>query len=186
MEKVLWDECIDVITKVISKDRHLELESSGNSMRPLIGSGECVLIGYSKPEEVKVGDIVLTKDRGNLHRVIEIQHNNEEIIFTTKGDYCLHIDPPIHKDLIIGRVISVGGRRVDSMFWVFYNKIIAFFSLMQGRIYALATRNVFYRRVYLRVDIKLRKIFAFLFRLMSNPVLIVLGVYCLFRQKVMH
>ncbi len=171
IEKTLQDECLDIVNKAISNGRHLKFDSSGTSMMPFINTGDSILIEGSKPDRIRVGDVVLIK--GNiLHRVIRIQKNNGKFIFTTKGDFSMGIDPLNLEHSIIGKAIRVKDQRIDGKFWIFLNRVLAFFSFMQWLIYKSTTKNVFYQKAYLKVDTRLRETLAFIFRLLSNPILI--------------
>lgn len=71
---------------------------ASNSMYPQIRTGDAVLIKDVKPEEVRVGQVILFQDpkkNGDyvIHRVVGIEEANKCRFFTTKGDNNPVADP---------------------------------------------------------------------------------------------
>ena len=59
-----------------------------NSMEPIIKKGDIVITKAAKAEDIKVNDIITykKKDETITHRIINIENNGKEIMYTTKGD----------------------------------------------------------------------------------------------------
>jgi signal peptidase len=97
---------------------------TGPSMEPELKAGDLVIVKEAPPEAIKVGDVIRFQYNGVyvLHRVIEINHEDGQITFITKGDNNNTIDPdPVMADQLEGRAVltipkvgllSVGLRRV--------------------------------------------------------------------------
>ncbi len=74
----------------LSTDTPLVVVGSG-SMSPTLEVGDIIIVGGVKPEEIKVGDIIVfdepTKGITTVHRVVDIQPlSNGTLTFKTKGD----------------------------------------------------------------------------------------------------
>lgn len=79
------------------------------SMEPTIHTGSLIITKQTKPEDIKVNDIITfkSKNTNNLttHRVIEIK-NDDSIKFITQGDANNTKDPaPIDSSLFVGKVV---------------------------------------------------------------------------------
>ncbi|MGC8975350.1 MAG: signal peptidase I [Thermoprotei archaeon] len=76
----------------------------GRSMEPLLWTGDVVIV--YKSGEIRVGDVVIYVNRGNyvIHRVVEIRSN----CYIIKGDNNPLPDGCIPKELVIGKVLSIG------------------------------------------------------------------------------
>lgn len=71
------------------------LRVMSDSMEPVFGSGDCIIVKEASPEEIAVGDIITfssadpTLQGGfNTHRIVDIvsDRNTGETIYYTKGD----------------------------------------------------------------------------------------------------
>ncbi len=71
---------------------------SGNSMNPTLYPGDVVISRVIPPEKVQVGDIIrYQRDRIDIvHRVVAVQQNGSELVFTTRGDNNNTNDEPVH------------------------------------------------------------------------------------------
>lgn len=79
------------------------------SMRPVIETGDIVIIGDINADTIKQGDIIQYRAKGGnfniLHRVIEIKQDENTKMYITKGD--ANNDPdsdPVQPDQVIGKV----------------------------------------------------------------------------------
>jgi signal peptidase len=90
----------------------------GRSMLPLLREGDIVFIIRCKPDEIKVGDIIVYKSKieGKLiiHRVINILYSNGEYYYITKGDNNAIMDIGefdrslgINQKRVVGKVLSL-------------------------------------------------------------------------------
>ena len=80
----------------------------GDSMHPAIRDGEAV---YVEPctAPLLVGEVVLARAARGLtaHRIVSLRQRLGEIEIVTRGDNCLRKDPPLTRDEVVGRVVSV-------------------------------------------------------------------------------
>jgi len=100
----------------------------GGSMLPTLKSDQKIKI--LKTKDVKIGDVIvfklnnLKRKKKNfrvIHRVVRI--NGDQII--TKGDNRFNCDRPITNKEILGKLIKIGNKRVDTTYYNFINPIIA-------------------------------------------------------------
>lgn len=122
----------------------------GGSMLPTIKPGQKVKI--LKTNNLKVGDIIVfgnkvSKNKKNnifriVHRIVKI--NGNKII--TKGDNRLNCDRIISYDNILGKVIKVGNKKIDTPYYNFISPFISkisYYSIkINPRNYKMA-RNVY-------------------------------------------
>ena len=86
-----------------------------NSMAPNINKGDAVVYKKVDIDDIKVGDVLVFKYDGKVivHRIIDIEEHNKNIVFYTKGDNNENEDGwPIKEDMIIGkclfRIVYIG------------------------------------------------------------------------------
>lgn len=111
-----------------------------SSMEPAIAENTCIIIKECPVEELKVGDIItFTSDdpqiRGyyNTHRIHEIQEDNGETIYVTKGDHVANVDAyPVHQDQVAGIFVRElpGGRAIGKLFVALSDSRIYFLVIM--------------------------------------------------------
>lgn len=81
----------------------------GNSMLPTYENGSYVIVQEFKPEQVKVGDIIVYKHwSANLtvHRIVDIIKEEGKIFYQTKGDNNICFDNYLlSSDEVIGVVV---------------------------------------------------------------------------------
>ena len=80
---------------------------ASNSMRPVFSRGDSVLLEYSKPEDIEVGDVLVFRHNDIIvvHRVVNITTRNDHYYFNTKGDANEKQDSfKIEEKEIIGKV----------------------------------------------------------------------------------
>lgn len=78
-----------VLTILVSGIFHYKLIAvASNSMHPVFSKGDAVLIEYSEPEDIKVGDVLVFRHDNIIvvHRVVNIGNYNDSYYFNTKGD----------------------------------------------------------------------------------------------------
>lgn len=80
---------------------------SGNSMNPTYYPGDIVVVQNIKPEDLTVGDVVRFHRDGIdvVHRIKTINQENNELVFTTRGDNNNVDDAPVSSTNIEGKVI---------------------------------------------------------------------------------
>jgi len=84
----------------------------GQSMEPLLQTGDIVIVYKVDEGDLRLGDIVVyKKSDGSLiiHRIIDIYETSSAIVIITKGDNNAFPDPPITADQVIGKVLSING-----------------------------------------------------------------------------
>ena len=124
----------------MSKQETKYIIVSGNSMAPILRSGEIFLL--SPPTiNYSVGEILVYKKREKMiiHRLII---NNNNSIFITKGDNNPFWDKPIRKSNIIGTVIA--SKRPEPALVARYSYLIATMNRTYGLCdFTLLTKNIF-------------------------------------------
>jgi len=94
-----------VIAAILADGRIVRFEAGGDSMYPLIRSGDRLLVEPVAPRALRRGDVVLARlDRGlTAHRIVRIDGDT----ITTRGDNCDGDDPPFTPAQLLGRVRAV-------------------------------------------------------------------------------
>jgi len=99
-----------IIAAVLADGHVVRFEAEGDSMYPLIRSGDMLIVEPAEVRELRRGDVVLAQlERGlTAHRVVRI--DGETIVM--RGDNCDLDDPPFTPAHLLGRVRSIerGGR----------------------------------------------------------------------------
>ncbi len=100
------------ILKSLLKTKSFSLKAEGNSMLPVLHSGDVVFYRKTSLKGIKVNDLVLIKKNNKLftHRVIY-----KAVFLITKGDNNPESDGKIYPRQIIGKVVKVkrDGREFD-------------------------------------------------------------------------
>ncbi|MFI5350571.1 MAG: hypothetical protein ACHQ2Z_13575 [Elusimicrobiota bacterium] len=94
---------------------------SGASMGYLFGSGDRVRFSSVEPESLRLGDIIvfLHPEPGRLfliHRLVWKTGSGERLRFWTKPDAAFHLDAPLSRVNVVGRVTAFepsGGRWIE-------------------------------------------------------------------------
>lgn len=98
------------------RDNCFTIRAFGDSMLPIIYSGDVIMVDTSKME-YKLNDIIVyyTIESGDLklvaHRIVHIFSNKFMI---TKGDNNSIADKPIRINKIIGKVIAITERKIEN------------------------------------------------------------------------
>lgn len=85
-------------------------EIQSGSMRPTFSEGDIIFWVETDADELKVGDIIIYEHGGKkiAHRINDVKHNDNEILFETKGDYYSSPDDYlVSEDDLEGKVIGV-------------------------------------------------------------------------------
>lgn len=88
----------------------INLPADGNSMFPFIQKGDICKFIVCDPSRLRKGDIVLFQSSNGLlvgHRFYRVMIIDNQIQYQCKGDTNLGTDEPIHREQIIGKLISV-------------------------------------------------------------------------------
>jgi hypothetical protein len=86
----------------------------GNSMTPIIHSREPVLLTRCDPEELKAGDVVFCRVRGNFytHKIIALKTVKGELMFQIGNNHG-RVNGWIRADKIFGKVADVGYHLIE-------------------------------------------------------------------------
>jgi len=128
----------EILNSSISKSGSIWIRAYGLSMSPLIKEGDWLEIEHVDFEDLKIGDVIATKNicqdnQVTTHRLIKKLEMQRQ--FMTKGDsnYSGRYDKPLSAESIIGKVIAVKRQndiiRIDNILWRMFGYIIvkAFF-----------------------------------------------------------
>ncbi len=78
-----------VLTILVSGIFHYKLIAvASNSMKPVFSKGDAVLIEYTDPEDIEVGDVLVFRHNNIIvvHRIVNKGNYNDRYYFNTKGD----------------------------------------------------------------------------------------------------
>ena len=99
----------DLFSDAIRRFGSQQLKAGGNSMRPAIWPGDCLVIESVEPSDLAIGDVVVWRRHGSIvaHRVVAMSHRAGGIHIITRGDR-LHVDDePAAPAALIGRITSI-------------------------------------------------------------------------------
>ena len=79
---------IVLVTLVSGIFKYKLIAVASNSMADIFYRGDAVIVEYTEPENIKIGDVLVFKYEGRVitHRVIGIETVNSILMFNTKGD----------------------------------------------------------------------------------------------------
>ena len=104
----------DVSLSLLAEGKFLRIKPTGYSMFPAIHPGDIIIIAPVKNRsKLTPGDIVVYKRDSDfvLHRLTDIRHHENNILFFTRGDSSINEDLPIKADKIIGVVTTIEKKR---------------------------------------------------------------------------
>jgi len=98
---------LDLVHTLLRQGVTVRIRVSGDSMRPLLQSGELVEVAPLRKTNPRLGDILFIRSRWNapiIHRLIwrRNQHGIPQLL--TKGDACLNFDGFIPAGQVLGRI----------------------------------------------------------------------------------
>lgn len=99
----------ETIADLLSRGISVRFTVSGDSMHPLIREGDALIVDPARPEDVCIGDVVLSlTERGlTAHRVQQIAATGDGCYFTTRGDNAPGTDVPFSASQLLGRVARI-------------------------------------------------------------------------------
>lgn len=99
----------ELTESLINGNRNIKIQVAGDSMSPILRTGDAIYVEPVRPEGLSIGEIVLCKTKGGMraHRLVEIGYREGRYIFLTKGDTFSFLDDPLGEGDIIGRVYAV-------------------------------------------------------------------------------
>ncbi|HYM62342.1 MAG TPA: S24/S26 family peptidase [Thermoanaerobaculia bacterium] len=98
-----------MVAAILESGYTARIRVDGDSMHPLLRSGDALIVEPVVTGCLRAGDIVLARlDRGlTAHRVIRVDREAGRIVrITSRGDNCVEADPSFTPERILGRVIS--------------------------------------------------------------------------------
>ena len=113
----------------------------GDSMSPLLRTGDAIYVEPVKADNLSIGDIILSKagEKMRAHRLIKIYKEKGGGIFRTKGDTFSSVDEPLGENNIIGRVYAVEkwGKTLNLKMGIFsrVDKLLYFLSSLTSFLY---------------------------------------------------
>lgn len=109
---------LDLSTELLGRGKRVRFRAPGRSMYPTIRENEAITVKPLKPQDVKVGDIILYRSGKSVvaHRVIRIEKGKGDTLrFILREDTLGTLDQPVEAEQILGKVVSVEreGRNID-------------------------------------------------------------------------
>ena len=110
--------------EILKRGDSIRFKARGSSMCPWIRDGDLLTIRTADARSVKPGDVILYQSLGEkciVHRVINIEFQNDRKIFITRGDASPRSQENIRSEQILGRVVEIyrGDKKLkpDRNFW---------------------------------------------------------------------
>ena len=108
----------DLSTELLGRGKRVRFRAPGRSMYPTIRENEAITVEPVKPQDVKLGDIILYRSDDNVvaHRVMRIEKDRSDALrFILREDTWGTLDAPVQAEQILGKVVSVerAGRNID-------------------------------------------------------------------------
>jgi signal peptidase I len=109
----------ELVSQILRDGHNVRFKAPGNSMRPAILDGDCLMVEPIGPAAIKMGDIILYQEEERIiaHRVMDIgkgeisKTQREARIthysFILRGDASYSYDEPVYPDQILGKIVSV-------------------------------------------------------------------------------
>lgn len=104
------EEVIQMVKRTVEDRGFIDLPSSGQSMYPLIRTGDLCRFVHCQHSELIPGDILLFRSReGALvgHRYLHMQRQGSETFMVCKGDSNRRYDTPVPFRDIIGKLLWI-------------------------------------------------------------------------------
>jgi len=111
------DSQCGLATEVLCCFGEISLKATGASMLPTVWPGDLLNIQFAEFGQVLPGDIVLytRQNRFFIHRVTRKSDLAGERRLTMRGDAMAGVDPPVHAEELLGRVVAIrrGSNTID-------------------------------------------------------------------------
>jgi signal peptidase len=107
-DRDLKHQLLELAEILLEDNNSISFRMKGFSMYPTLKEGDVGLVEKCAVGDLKAGDIVIFKSGENLvcHRLIKIDKNNGNSIFTAKGDKNSFADKPFTAESLIGKLVS--------------------------------------------------------------------------------
>jgi hypothetical protein len=140
----LSPEALALFEELLNSGLNLRLRVTGRSMRPFLQGNEVLTIGKAPGNSLRLGDLLLVRGEDGaalLHRLLRKTRDAAgRVVFQTKGDALLGLDPPTPECRVLAKVLLVikpdgrgGWRKIDmaSKAWRAANFFLAMASLLK-------------------------------------------------------
>lgn len=125
MKKTKEEIYLDGLVEILNKNKKVRLKVYGGSMTPFIKDKDVITVRKVKPEEIKIGQVVLYKAHNKflVHRIIKKQNGNS-FQFIVKGDSMDNVKHSITEEQILGVVKENYIKRILALVFCQYKKLI--------------------------------------------------------------
>lgn len=142
---------IELLEEALKKGNKVTFSAQGDSMLPLIRTGDPLHVIPCQPTQIKKGDIVVLKrPQGILiHRVHRIEGHSDStcLQLITKGDALTGFDRAAEKRALIGKVAACGNHPLQRLRWRILNSWVIFWTLSIFDAYEQLSQKETYRRL---------------------------------------
>ncbi len=103
---------LNVSATLLGQGYSVRFSAPGTSMGSTIRDGETITVAPAVPSQIRRGDIVAYRRGYHIvaHRVVRVERHNESPAFLMRGDAAMSCDPPVTREQILGKVVSVERR----------------------------------------------------------------------------
>ncbi len=129
MKEASIKKAIELIRKK-NNGKTIKVKTKGKSMYPLVPEKAVIEVEISD-KKLNQGDIIMyyLKNRFLIHRIIK----EKEGKLIVKGDNNFGFDPLLEKEMILGKVTKINGKKIDSIEFKILKKPITVFSFITGK-----------------------------------------------------
>jgi len=148
-------ESTELFAELLQSGAAVRIQVTGSSMRPIIDSGDMVLIRRVSASNLHRGDIVWfinTDGKVIAHRILSKHYRTGKIYFHTKGDAQVEYDPWTPAEKILGKIYKVEKSRpnrppkilnLETPGWQIGGRLIALVQIVISKM-VLAARSRLY------------------------------------------
>ena len=100
---------VDFAETILDENHLLRIRMHGFSMYPFLKAGDVGIVDKCLANQLKIGDIVVFKSHQKLvaHRLVAIKQENNQTLYTAKGDKNKFLDPSFNADALFGKITSI-------------------------------------------------------------------------------
>lgn len=117
----------DKIADSLKKNQIVHVQAHGQSMIPLIKSGQTLELKKVKPEDIAIGDIIVFKKADSVvcHLVVGQQTDarTQSLFFITSGSHTKHEDIPVLANEVLAKVMNIKVSKLKLLLWIIRKKI---------------------------------------------------------------
>lgn len=106
----------DFIRAMLQRGRTVSAVLVGNSMLPTIKDGDAFTVAAVGAASLEPGDILMVQRGENCitHRVVSVSRSGSACQLFLKGDSNFRRDPVVDFSQVIGKVVAIESRRIDT------------------------------------------------------------------------